>query len=100
MSNERKHQLDRAEDPRLAKKPKLMETDDLSPHTLVLPPIDQPVAAAAAAAAPSISTEEDHRRKQEELKRIEQEFTQLKEKLFADKMAAIKKELDQLNDGM
>jgi len=102
MSNERKHQLERADDPRLPKKPKLMETDDSTPHAL--PPAPSPVPGTAPStdqpsAAAQISTEEDHKRKQEELKRIELEFTALKEKLFADKMAAIKKEIDQLNDG-
>lgn len=87
MSNDRKHQLDRPDDQRLAKKPKLSENDDNTPHTLPPGPGDQ------------VLTEDEHRRKQEELKKIEQEFTALKEKLFADKMAAIKREVEQLQDG-
>lgn len=43
--------------------------------------------------------EEKERRKQEEIRNIEQEFSQLKEKFFAEKIAALKKEIDQLTQG-
>lgn len=34
-----------------------------------------------------------------DLEKIEQEFTQLKEKFFADKIESVKEEIDRLNSG-
>jgi hypothetical protein len=48
---------------------------------------------------PPVVDEAQERRKQEEIRKIEQEFSQLKEKFFAEKIAALKKEIDQLTQG-
>lgn len=50
-------------------------------------------------AGPVALSEEEQRRKQEEIRKIEQEFSALKEKFFAEKIAALKKEIDQLTQG-
>mgnify|MGYP002479993333 CR=1 FL=1 len=105
MSTDRKHQLDRPEDYRQVKKPKLADADESSGQPVVAAVSPNVQNSETATPAPTLvlpgtSPEDEQRRKQEELRKIEQEFTQLKEKLFADKLNSIKREIEQLNEGV